>query len=338
MSSNDQISAPGSGIGAFQEGVVSETLLLGTNVDETSTELAPPPSAGDPGAKAPRRPFGKYFRETGWRHIVGIVMLVFAGFPLLYVLSASLNPGGTLLTANGLFRNFSLQSYVALFQDPQHPFLAWLGNTIVIGLVTAVGTVLLGALAAYAFSRMRFRGRRFGLLSLLLVQMFPQLLAFVAIFLLMTAISDIFPAIGLNTQIGLIMVYLGGSLGVNTYLMYGFFNTVPASIDEAAKIDGAGHARIFFTIILRLVAPILAVVGLLSFLSTTGEFVIASILLVDPEKQTLAVGLYQFVSQETAKNWSVFAAGAIIAAILPVALFMALQRYIVGGLTAGSVK
>ncbi len=120
--------------------------------------------------------------------------------------------------------------------------------------------------------------------------------------------------------------------------MYGFFNTVPASIDEAAKIDGAGHARIFFTIILRLVAPILAVVGLLSFIATMNDFVLASVILVDPAKQTLAVGLYQFVSQETATNWSVFAAGAVLAAVLPMALFLALQRYIVGGLTAGSVK
>jgi arabinogalactan oligomer/maltooligosaccharide transport system permease protein len=198
--------------------------------------------------------------------------------------------------------------------------------------------VFLGALAAYSFSRMRFTGRRAGLLMLVLVQMFPQLLAVVAIFLLLNGISDIFPAIGLDTQIGLIMVYLGGALGVNTYLMYGFFNTIPASIDEAAKLDGAGHARIFFTIILRLVAPILAVVGLLSFVGTTNEFVIASIVLITPEKQTLAVGLYQFVSQEFSSNYSVFAAGAVLAALPVMALFLWLQKYIVGGLTAGSVK
>lgn len=294
--------------------------------------------AAQKAAPEPRRPFGKWFRETGWRHIIGIVMLLFCAFPLAYVLSASLNPGGTLLTANSLFSSFDIGSYIQLFQSPSQPYGAWFVNTLVIGLITAAGTVLLGALAAYAFSRMRFTGRRFGLLTLLLVQMFPQLLAFVAIFLLMSAIADIFPALGLNSQLGLIMVYLGGALGVNTYLMYGFFNTVPASIDEAAKIDGAGHARIFFTIILRLVAPILAVVGLLSFLATTNDFVIASVILADPDKQTLAVGLYQFVSQETARNWSVFAAGAVLAAIIPVALFLSLQRFIVGGLTAGSVK
>lgn len=286
----------------------------------------------------PRRSFKKYFRETGWRHLIGIVITVFAIFPLLYVVSASLNPGGTLLTANALFSDVSIDSYVELFTLPRHPYGAWFMNTLVIGLITAAGTVLLGAMAAYAFSRMRFTGRRFGLTALLVVQMFPQMLAMVAIFLLMVAIGDIFPALGLNTRVGLIMVYLGGALGVNTYLMYGFFNTVPASIDEAAKIDGAGHARIFFTIILRLVAPILAVVGLLSFIGTSSEFVLASVILVDPEQQTLAVGLYKFVADEFSKNWSVFAAGAVLAAVLPVALFLALQRYIVGGLTAGAVK
>lgn len=289
-------------------------------------------------APEPRRKFKRYFRETGWRHIVGVVVSIFAVFPLLYVFSASLNPGGTLLTANSLFSNVSGESYVELFTTPRHPYGAWFVNTLVIGLITAVGTVILGALAAYSFSRMRFTGRRFGLTSLLVVQMFPQMLAVVAIFLLLVQIGEIFPAIGLNSQIGLIMVYLGGALGVNTYLMYGFFNTVPSSIDEAAKIDGAGHARIFFTIILRLVAPILAVVGLLSFIGTSSEFVLASVILIDPEKQTLAVGLYKFISDEFSQNWSVFAAGAVLAAILPVALFLALQRYIVGGLTAGSVK
>ena len=120
--------------------------------------------------------------------------------------------------------------------------------------------------------------------------------------------------------------------------MYGFFNTVPTSIDEAARIDGAGHARIFFTIILPLASPILAVVALISLVGTLSEFVIASVLLRDPERQTLAVGLYQFISQETSQNWSVFSAGAVLAAVIPVVLFLLLQRYIVSGLVAGSVK
>ncbi|WP_353114810.1 sugar ABC transporter permease [Microbacterium sp.] len=287
-----------------------------------------------------RRPVsvGRWFRDTGWRHIVALVLVVFALFPLAYVLSASLSSSGSLVGSNQLFSNIDVRNYVTLFTNPDQPFVMWVLNTLFIGLVTSVLSVFLGAMAAYAFSRMRFRGRRVGLLSLLLIQMFPQFLAFVAIFLLLNAIGEVFPALGLGSQLGLIMVYLGGALGANTYLMYGYFNTVPVEIDEAAKIDGAGHAQIFFTIILRLVAPILAVVGLLSFIATTGEYVIASIVLTDPNRQTLAVGLYSFVSQQFSNNWGVFAAGAVISAIPVMIVFLLLQRYIVGGLVSGSGK
>ncbi|MCH1882150.1 sugar ABC transporter permease [Agrococcus sp. ARC_14] len=282
--------------------------------------------------------FGKWLRVLGWRHLVGIAIVIFAIFPLVYVLSASLNPGGTLTGSNQLFRAFSIDNYVQLLSDSRRPYGAWFGNTLIVGIVTSLGTVLLGALAAYAFSRMRFTGRRQGLFGLILVQMFPQLLAVVAIYALMRGISEVFPAVGLDTLIGLIMIYLGGALGVNTYLMYGFFNTVPASIDEAAKIDGAGHARIFFTIILPLVAPILAVIGLLSFIGTTNDFLLASVILSSPDKLTLAVGLFRYVSEETNTNYPVFAAGAVLAAIPVMALFLYLQKYIVSGLTAGAVK
>ena len=270
--------------------------------------------------------------------MVGVLASAFALFPLLYVLSASLDPTGTMASSNSLFSSFSGQNYVDLFSDPSRPYGRWFVNTMVIGLVTSFSTVFLGALAAYAFSRMRFAGRRVGLLTLLLVQMFPQLLAVVAIFLLLTYIGDLVPVLGIGSQLGLILVYLGGALGVNTYLMYGFFNTVPASLDEAAKLDGASHVQIFFSIILRLVTPILAVVGLLSFISTVSEFVIASVVLTDPAAQTLAVGLYGYVSETRSENWGVFAAGAVLAALPVMALFLFLQRYIVSGLTAGGVK
>ncbi|WP_277245150.1 sugar ABC transporter permease [Micrococcus terreus] len=290
------------------------------------------------GPSGSQRTFGKWFRQDGWRHIVGILASAFSLFPLLYVLSASLDPTGTMAGSNDLFSSFSTQNYVDLFNDPARPYAQWFMNTLIIGLVTAFLTVFLGALAAYAFSRMRFKGRRVGLLTLLLVQMFPQLLAVVAIFLLLSYIGDIVPALGIGSQLGLILVYLGGALGVNTYLMYGFFNTVPQSLDEAAKLDGASHVQIFFSIILRLVTPILAVVGLLSFIFTVSEFVIASVVLTDPNTQTLAVGLYGYVSETRSENWGVFAAGAVLAALPVMALFLFLQKYIVSGLTAGGVK
>lgn len=285
-----------------------------------------------------RRSFGRWFGSTGWRHLVAIIVSIFAVFPILYVVSASLNPRGTLTGTNQLFSAIGFDSYVRILTDPQIPYPMWFLNTLLVATVTGVTMVVIGALAAYAFSRMRFSGRRVGLVTIVVVQMFPQLLAVVAIFLMMSSIGDWFPAIGLNTLTGLILIYLGGALGVNTYLMYGFFNTIPKEIDEAAKIDGAGHARIFFTIILRLVAPILAVVGLLSFIGIVNEYVIASVMLIDPEKQTLVVGLTKLVSNPRYADWSAFSAGAVMAAIPVVVVFLLLQRYIVGGLTAGATK
>ncbi|WP_407360052.1 sugar ABC transporter permease [Microbacterium sp. LBN7] len=285
-----------------------------------------------------RRSFGVWFADTGWRHLVAIVVSAFALFPLLYVVSASLNPKGTLTGSNRLFSAVGIDSYVRILSDPQNPYGLWFLNTLLVAVVTGAVTVFIGACAAYAFSRMRFAGRRVGLVTIVVVQMFPQLLAVVAIFLLMSTLGDWFPAIGLNTHTGLILVYLGGALGVNTYLMYGFFNTIPKEIDEAARIDGAGHARIFFTIILRLVAPILAVVGLLSFIGTVNEYVIASVMLVDVEQQTLVVGLTKLVANPRYADWSAFSAGAVMAAIPVMILFLFLQKYIVGGLTAGATK
>ncbi|GAA1497988.1 sugar ABC transporter permease [Paeniglutamicibacter kerguelensis] len=289
-------------------------------------------------AKENRPTFGHWFKTKGWRHLVAVVASAFSIFPLLYVLSAALNPAGTMAGASTLFTEIGFGNFEALFANQERPFGRWFVNTLVIGTVTSVATVFLGALAAYAFSRMRFTGRRAGLLTLLLLQMFPQLLTVVAIFLLLNYIGDIIPALGLGSQLGLIMVYLGGALGVNTYLMYGFFNTVPISLDESARIDGASHVQVFFKIILPLVTPILAVVGLLAFIGISSEFVIASVVLTDPESQTLAVGLYSYVAQQRSENWGVFAAGAVLAAVPVMTLFLFLQRYITSGLTAGGVK
>ena len=264
----------------------------------------------------------RWWKEVGWKHILAVILMLYCIFPLLYVLSASLNPGGTISGSSELFRNVSLENYATLF-----------GTN-----ATAIGTVLMAASAAYAFSRYRFTGRRGGLTTLMLIQMFPQMLAFVAIFLLLLMLRDIYPVLGLNSALGLIAVYLGGALGGNTFLIYGFFNTIPKELDEAARIDGASHAQIFWGVIMRLVTPILVVVGLLSFVSSYGEFILAKVVLQRPEDYTLAVGMYVWASDERNAPWSLFAAGAVVAAIPIILLFMYLQKYIVAGLTAGAVK
>ncbi|NCV36314.1 MAG: ABC transporter permease subunit, partial [Actinobacteria bacterium] len=249
-----------------------------------------------------RLSFGGWLRKKGWKHLVGWVMVVYSIFPIVYVISGSFANADQFTST--LFSSFTTQNYVDLFEDPYRPFANWFVNTLFISGTAAIGSVFLSALAAYAFSRLRFTGRRAGLLTLILVQMFPQLLALVAIYALLVNIGNVFPFLGIGSQLALIMVYLGGALGANTYLMYGFFNTIPKELDEAAKIDGATHTQIFYGIILRLAAPILAVIGLLAFIGTSSDFVLANIILTKPESKTLAVGLYMYVSDQFGQRWT----------------------------------
>lgn len=277
----------------------------------------------------------RWLLDVGWKYLLAIPIIFYAVFPLVYVVSASLNPQGSLAASNAIFSVIDISNYASLANTS---YWTWAGNSLIIGGAASIGAVLMGACAAYAFSRFRFSGRRVSLTALLIIQMFPQALAFVAIFLMLLALGEVVPALGINSKIALICVYLGGALGVNTFLMYGFFNTVPIEIDESAKIDGATHAQIFWRLIMPLVTPILAVVALLAFISAFGDYIIAKVVLVSEDNWTLAVGMYQWVSNQLASNWGLFAAGSVLAAIPILVLFLALQRYIVGGLTAGSVK
>lgn len=277
----------------------------------------------------------RWWAEIGWKYPVAAVIVFYAVFPLVYALSAALDPNGSLSGSSRLFATVGLANVAALGDTM---YWTWVANTLVIGGVASFGAVLMGAAAAYAFSRFRFRGRRVSLTSLLIVQMFPQTVAFVAVFLLLISLGQVIPALGVNSRVALICVYLGGALGANTFLMYGFFNSVPREIDEAARIDGATHSQIYWRLIMPLVTPILAVVGLLAFISAFGDFILARIVLTSEENWTLAVGMYQWVSNQLTSRWGLFAAGAVIGSIPVLALFLSLQRYIVGGLSAGSVK
>ncbi len=300
-------------------------------VAETRTEV--PVKA----VKAPSR-FSKWFRDKGWRHLVAYLAIAFAVFPVVYVVSSSVNPLGTLSSSQLIPDGANLDNYRTLFEEV--PYRAWYTNTMVIAGGAALVQVLLSALSAYAFSRMRFKGRRAGLLAVLLINMFPQVLAMVPIFFMMVSIKGVFPAIGLGSQVGLFLIYLGGAMGVNTWLMKGFFDTIPKDFDESAKVDGATHNQIFFRIVLPLVAPVLAVVFLLSFIFLINEVVLATAVLGqgDDTNFTLAVGLERFLSDRFNLRWGPYAAGALLLAVPVIVLFQFLQRYIVGGLTAGGVK
>ena len=297
------------------------------------------------GSSEGRGTFRRWLRTLGWRHLVGVVAVAFALFPAIWVVSASVNPLGTLVSQKLIPSGANLNNYRDLLRGYtdaglQIPYKAWYLNTILVVGGAALINTLLSAFAAYAFSRMRFRGRRGGLLSVLLVQMFPQALAFVAVFLIMIQLGDVFPAIGLGTRLGLLLVYMGGAMGVNTWLMKGFFDTIPTDLDESARVDGASHHQVYFRIILPLVTPILAVVFLLSFIFLINDFILASAVLGQgsPDNFTLSVGLYRFINDNFSLRWGLFSAGALMAGLPVLMLFMFLQRYIVSGLIQGAVK
>lgn len=174
--------------------------------------------------------------------------------------------------------------------------------------------------------------------SILLIQVFPATLAMVALFALVQQLGTFIPALGLNTLSGLSFIYLGGAMGINIWLMKGFFDTVPKEIDESAMVDGATHWQIFWRLLFPLVRPVVIVVGLLTFIGVYGDFILARILLKSTPKLTVMVGLYIFQDNQFSQNWGVFTAGAVMAAVPIVILYLLLQDYIAGGLTAGSVK
>jgi arabinogalactan oligomer/maltooligosaccharide transport system permease protein len=277
-----------------------------------------------------------WFAAVGWRHVVAIVAVVFALFPIVFVVSAAFNPLGTLSSSDLVPRNFSTINFENLFTKTA--FANWFFNSILIAGFASLFSLALSTLAAYAFSRYRFTGRRPGLLFLLIVQMFPAFLAIVTIYIMFTKVTDLYPMIGFNTPWSLVLLYMGGALGVNTWLIKGFFDTVPIELDESARVDGASHATTFFSIILPLVTPILVVVGLLGFITAINEFIMASVFLTETESKTLAVGMYSLIAGERNANFGMFAAGTLLTAIPTVILFYSLQRYIVGGLTSGAVK
>jgi arabinogalactan oligomer/maltooligosaccharide transport system permease protein len=284
-----------------------------------------------------------------WRYLISLIAIAFALFPILYVVSAAFNPIDSLSGASLIPDHITLDNFRSILSGTPGeagsseagldvPYKQWYLNMLFVSGATAVLSVFFGALAAYAFARYRFKGRRMGMLTLLLIQMFPTFLAVVAIYLIMLRVGRVFPAIGLDTRSGVILVYLGGVLGVNTWLMKGFLDSIPDELDESARVDGATPTQVFWAIILPLAAPVLAVVGLLSYIGTINEYIIASVLLDSTDKFTMTVGLYGFINDKYAQQWGTFCAGVVLAAIPVVILFFFLQRFIAEGLTRGAVK
>jgi arabinogalactan oligomer/maltooligosaccharide transport system permease protein len=263
-------------------------------------------------------------------------MTLFALYPIWFVILASGRVGQRLYTLNliGMFipTSFNFDNYQAMLAGLPHPFLSWMRNSIFVAGFTTIACLLIATSAAFAFSRFRFYGRQAGLILLLAIQAFPGVLSLVPVAQLLTAF-------GLYANLwGLVLAYVVGSLVFTTWLLKGYFDTIPVEIEEAAMIDGCGPIQSFFLIGLPMAKPALAVTALLAFMGGWGEFVFASVLIPAPNvKRTLMVGMYSIANNQSVP-WGLFAAGAVMTIIPVIIVYMYFQRYLIGGLTLGGVK
>ncbi len=273
----------------------------------------------------------KFVRLSLTYLVIGIMFAIII-YPVLWIIGSSFNPGDSLSGSKMIPDNATLNHYKELFDLENSDYLLWYYNSIKISVMTMILTVFSVSFTAYAFSRYRFVGRKNGLMTFLILQMIPNFSALIAIYVLATRTGL------LDTHLGLVLLYVGGQIPMNTWLMKGYLDTIPRDLDESAKMDGAGHLRIFFQIVMPLAKPIISVVALFSFVAPFGDFILAKILISSSEKYTLAVGLYSMVGKQFGAEFTKFAAGSVLIAIPIALLFLLLQKYFVSGLTAGGTK
>ncbi|MCY8055110.1 arabinogalactan oligomer ABC transporter permease GanQ [Bacillus inaquosorum] len=260
-------------------------------------------------------------------------MTVIIVYPLLWSAGASFNPGNSLISTSIIPKHPTFDHYKELFAGKESlQYVQWYINSMKISLFTMAGSLICVTFTAYAFSRFRFKGRKYALTLFLLLQMIPQFSALIALFVLAQILGMI------NSHWLLILLYIGGLIPMNTYLMKGYMDSIPMDLDESAKIDGASSTRIFFQIILPLSKPMAAVVAMNGFTGPLGDFVLSSTILRTPESYTLPVGLFNLVNDVMGASYTTFAAGALLISIPVAVIFIMLQKNFVSGLTAGGTK
>ena len=266
-------------------------------------------------------------------YILLIAVCVIIIYPLLWTIGASFNPGNSLVSTSIIPKNPTNEHYVKLFAGEGNLFYKqWYLNSLKISVFTMLLSLISVSFTAYAFSRFRFKGRKNGLTLFMLLQMIPQFSALTAIFVLGQMLGLI------NSHWLLILIYVGGQIPMNSYLLKGYMDTIPMDLDESARIDGASRTRIFWQIIIPLSRPMLAVVAMNGFTGPLGDFALSSVILRNPESYALPIGLYKLVSDKMGASYTTFAAGAILISIPIVIVFLSLQKHFVSSLTAGGTK
>lgn len=271
-----------------------------------------------------------YERRTLWvsRAVIWMTILMVM-FPVLWIVMSSFSAGDSFFLSSLFPEKFSVEHHVELFRETD--FMVWVFNSLKFCFIVALIQLVLTSLAAYAFARLRFTGRKYGLMALLVLQVFPNSMAVAGYYILIYQFGLV------DSSMALIFVLAGGS-AFNIWLLKSYIDGLPVELDEAAMMDGANQFQVLYKIIMPLAAPQLAVIFLFSFIATYSEYVITSIFLQTPGKMTLALGLQSFISDQFAAHWTLFSAAAVISSLPIMIVFMCLQRFIQNGLVAGGVK
>ncbi len=260
-----------------------------------------------------------------------LVAVAWSIYPILRVITISIRPGDNLLNESLQIipDDWTFDNYITIFRD--HPLGTWIWNSILVTVTVVITGVALASTAGYALSRFRFPGREASLLSLLVTQMFPATMLLLPLFIMLSNLHLI------NTYLGLIVIYSSTALPFCVWQMKGYYDTIPYSLEEAARIDGASRFMAFYKIILPLASPALVITALFSFMSAWTEYIVAAQVLWYEDMFTLPIGLKSFQANMTTE-WGLYAAGAMIVSIPAIGLFLFLTKYLIGGLTLGSVK
>ena len=264
-------------------------------------------------------------------YIIFLLISLFVFYPLVYVVSAAFSPGSGIASLNivPFGDGFTLKHFVYLFTKTH--YWLWFTNTLRVSLWTALLTVIISSLSAYIFSRFNFVFKKSIMVSLLILQIFPSFVGMIAIYVILLRIG------GLDTLWGLVLVYVAGNIPYNTWMVKSYMDTVSRNLDEAARIDGASHFRIYSTIILPVTKPIITFLGISSFTGPWMDFIFPKMVLRSPANQTLALGLFAFVTDKK-NEFTNFAAGSLVIAVPFVIFFLFTQKAMMMSMGSGGVK
>ena len=229
---------------------------------------------------------------------------------------------------------FSFKHFQFLFEETL--YLTWVKNTLIIALATAFITILIVSFTGYAYSRFRFKGRKASLMAIMLIQTIPAFAGITAYYTLHSIISSVAPMF--SRQMMLILIYAGGGIAANTFILKGYMDSISTELDDAAKIDGCSNMKVYRLIIMPIVRPMLSIIALWSFIGPFMDYLLPRVLLTNPTQYTLAQGLYTLMNNRETLNQPAFAAGGLLTAVPIVILFSALQKQLISGLAQGSVK